>query len=69
LGRRRIEHHFAAYHWCLKAIVGENNTGNKTWMNNRSALSPSAFFVVLSVRNRVNILFHGVCIILFAFIC
>jgi uncharacterized membrane protein YGL010W len=26
------------------------------------ALSPSAFFVVLSVRNRVNILFHGVCI-------
>ena len=43
-------------------LAGEKNTGNKTWMNNCSALSPSAFFVVLSVRNRVNILFHGVCI-------
>jgi hypothetical protein len=38
-------------------------------MKNCSALSPSAFFVVLLVRNRVNILFHGVCIILFVFIC
>ncbi|EFX68342.1 hypothetical protein DAPPUDRAFT_114655 [Daphnia pulex] len=32
------------------AIAGENNTGKKTWMNNCSAPSPSAFFVVLSCR-------------------
>jgi hypothetical protein len=42
-------------------LAGEKNTGNETWMNNCSALSPSAFFVVLLVRNRVNILLHGVC--------
>jgi hypothetical protein len=44
-------------------LAGEKkNIGNETWMNNCSALSPSAFFVVLLVRNQVNILFHGVCI-------
>jgi len=43
-------------------LAGENNTGKEMWMKNCSALLPSAFFVVLSVRNRVNILFHGVCI-------
>ncbi|XP_046653725.1 uncharacterized protein LOC124344250 [Daphnia pulicaria] len=37
---------------CIRAIAGEKNTGNETWMNNCSALSPSAFFIVLSVRNR-----------------
>jgi hypothetical protein len=41
-------------------LAGENNTGKEMWMKNCSALLPSAFFVVLSVRNRVNILFHGV---------
>jgi hypothetical protein len=50
-------------------FAGENNTGKETWMKHCSALLPSAFFVVLSVRNRVNILFHGVCINYLYFIC
>ncbi|XP_046445913.1 uncharacterized protein LOC124195517 [Daphnia pulex] len=50
LGRRPMEHHHFAV--VSGRLAGENNTGNETWMNNCSALSPSAFFVVLSVRNR-----------------
>jgi hypothetical protein len=51
------------YHHAVvsERLAGENNTGNESWMNNCSALSPSAFFVVLLVRNRVNILLHGGC--------
>jgi hypothetical protein len=52
-------HHYAVV---SEQLAGENNTVNGTWMNNCSTPSPSAFFVLLSVRNRVNILFHGVCI-------
>ncbi|EFX64497.1 hypothetical protein DAPPUDRAFT_266278 [Daphnia pulex] len=50
LGRRRMEHH----HYAVVSgrLARENNTGNETWMNNCSALSPSAFFVLLSLRNR-----------------
>ncbi|XP_046652038.1 uncharacterized protein LOC124342879 isoform X1 [Daphnia pulicaria] len=52
LGRYRTEHHHFAV--VSGRLAGENNTGNETWMNNCSALSPSSFFVVLSVRNRVG---------------
>jgi hypothetical protein len=57
-----MEHHHYAAAVVSGRLAGENNTVNGTWMNNCSTLSPSAFFVLLSVRNRVNILFHGVCI-------
>jgi hypothetical protein len=62
-----VEHYHHAV--VLGRLAGENNTGKETWMKNCSALLPSAFFVVLSVRNRVNILFHGVCINYLFFIC
>ncbi|EFX71224.1 hypothetical protein DAPPUDRAFT_327425 [Daphnia pulex] len=50
LGRHRMKHHHHAV--VSGQLAGEKNTGNETWMNNCSALSPSAFFVVLLVRNR-----------------
>ncbi|EFX74547.1 hypothetical protein DAPPUDRAFT_251731 [Daphnia pulex] len=52
LGRCCMEHDHHAVG--SGRLAGENNTGKETWMKNCSALLPSAFFIVLSVRNRAH---------------